>query len=56
VRHALGIAAQTVRRILEEEGLPAANLYAVAAKADTDPLFPDDPYRGQSARHDHSAA
>jgi len=32
-----------VRQILEEEGLPVANLYAVASKADTDSLFPDDP-------------
>ena len=29
--------------ILEQEGLPGAHIYAVAGKADTQPLFPDDP-------------
>jgi chemotaxis protein MotB len=24
--------------------MPSANFYAVAGKADTDPLFPDDPF------------
>ena len=33
--------ANTVRQILEEEGYPSANIYKVAGKADTDPLFPD---------------
>src|SRR6202051_3080297 len=32
--------ANAVRQILEEEGLPSANVFAVAGKADTDPLFP----------------
>ena len=36
--------ANVVRQILEESGLPPANFYAVAGKADTDPLFPDDPF------------
>ena len=35
--------ANTVRQILEEEGYPSANIYKVAGKADTDPLFPTDP-------------
>ena len=34
---------QGLRQILEHEGLPAAHIYSVAGKADTDPLFPDDP-------------
>src|SRR3974390_76898 len=35
--------ANTVRQILEHEGLPASHIYAVSGKADTQPLFPDDP-------------
>ena len=35
--------ANTVRQILEREGLPAAHIFAVSGKADTQPLFPDDP-------------
>jgi len=35
--------ANAVRQILEREGLPSANIYAVSGKADTQPLFPDDP-------------
>jgi chemotaxis protein MotB len=35
--------ANAVRRILEREGLPASHIYAVSGKADTQPLFPDDP-------------
>jgi chemotaxis protein MotB len=42
--------ANTVREILEEEGLPSTNIYAVAGKADTDPLFPDDPYIAANRR------
>ncbi len=42
--------ANAVRRILEQEGLPAANIYQVAGKADTDPLFPDDPYIAANRR------
>ena len=34
--------ANAVRRILEAEGIPAANVSMVAGKADTQPLFPDD--------------
>jgi len=42
--------ANAVRQILEEEGLPSSNIYAVAGKADTDPLFPDDPYIAANRR------
>jgi chemotaxis protein MotB len=42
--------ANSVRQILEEEGLPPANIYMVAGKADTDPLFPDDPYMAANRR------
>lgn len=35
--------ANAVRQILEEEGYPSANIYEVAGKGDTDPLFSDDP-------------
>ena len=42
--------ANAVRQILEEEGLPSAHMYAVAGKADTDPLFPDDPYIAANRR------
>jgi chemotaxis protein MotB len=35
--------ANAVRKILEEEGVPTANFFMVAGRADTQPLFPDDP-------------
>ncbi|MFL6840195.1 MAG: flagellar motor protein MotB [Bradyrhizobium sp.] len=35
--------ANVVRQILEREGLPASHIFAVAGKADSQPLFPDDP-------------
>jgi chemotaxis protein MotB len=35
--------ANAVRQILEREGLPPAHIFAVAGKADGQPLFPDDP-------------
>jgi chemotaxis protein MotB len=35
--------ANAVRQILEREGLPSAHVFAVSGKADTQPLFPDDP-------------
>ena len=35
--------ANVVRQILEQEGLPASHVFSVAGKADTQPLFPDDP-------------
>jgi chemotaxis protein MotB len=35
--------ANAVRQILEREGLPASHVFSVSGKADTQPLFPDDP-------------
>jgi chemotaxis protein MotB len=35
--------ANVVRQILEREGLPPSHVFAVSGKADTLPLFPDDP-------------
>lgn len=35
--------ANVVRQILEQEGLPTSHVASVAGKADTQPLFPDDP-------------
>jgi chemotaxis protein MotB len=35
--------ANAVRTILEREGLQAGHIFAVSGKADTQPLFPDDP-------------
>jgi chemotaxis protein MotB len=35
--------ANAVRQILEDEGLPASHMFMVAGKADSQPLFPDDP-------------
>jgi len=35
--------ANAVRQILEREGLPTSHIYSVSGKADTQPLFPDDP-------------
>ena len=37
------IAPMSVRQILEREGLPPAHIFAVSGKADSQPLFPDDP-------------
>lgn len=35
--------ANVVRQILEREGLPTSHIFSVAGKAETQPLFPDDP-------------
>ena len=35
--------ANSVRQILQDEGLPASHVFMVAGKADSQPLFPDDP-------------
>ena len=35
--------ANAVRQILEDEGLPSSHMFMVAGKADSQPLFPDDP-------------
>ena len=42
--------ANVVRQILEEEGFPPQNFYAISGKADTDPLFPEDPYIAANRR------
>jgi chemotaxis protein MotB len=42
--------ANAVRQILEEEGFPPGNIYEVAGRADTDPLFPEDPYIAANRR------
>jgi chemotaxis protein MotB len=39
-----------VRKILEEEGVPAAHFFMVAGRADTQPLFPDDPFVAANRR------
>src|SRR5258708_36908100 len=35
--------ANAVRQILEREDLPPSHIFAVSGKADSQPLFPDDP-------------
>jgi chemotaxis protein MotB len=42
--------ANAVRQILEGQGVPAANLFMIAGRADTQPLFPDDPYIAANRR------
>ena len=42
--------ANAVRRILEEQGVPPAQFMQVGGKADTQPLFPDDPYIAANRR------
>jgi chemotaxis protein MotB len=42
--------ANAVRGILEEQGVPLANFVQVAGRADTQPLFPDDPYIAANRR------
>ena len=39
-----------VRQILEGEGVPVANFYAVSGRAETQPLFPDDPFIAANRR------
>ena len=39
-----------VRKQLETEGVPSANFFMVAGRADTQPLFPDDPYIAANRR------
>ena len=45
--------ANAVRQILDAEGVPSGNIYMVAGKADTDPLFPDDPHMSKPPGHDN---
>jgi chemotaxis protein MotB len=42
--------ANAVREILAGEGLPSSNIFMVAGKADTDPLFPDNPSMSPNRR------
>jgi chemotaxis protein MotB len=42
--------ANAVRQILDAEGVPPGNVFMVAGKADTDPLFPDDPSMSPNRR------
>ena len=42
--------ANSVRQLLEDEGVASAHLYSVGGKADTQPLFPDDPYIAANRR------
>jgi chemotaxis protein MotB len=42
--------ANAVRQILEDEGVPAGHFYMVGGKADTQPLFPDDPHIASNRR------
>jgi chemotaxis protein MotB len=42
--------ANAVRQILEQAAYLSSNVYEVAGKADTDPLFPDDPYIAANRR------
>ena len=42
--------ANTVRQILQQEGVKNAHFFMVAGKADTLPLFPDDPYIAANRR------
>jgi len=42
--------ANAVRQILAAEGVPSGNVYMVAGKADTEPLFPDNPFMAPNRR------
>jgi chemotaxis protein MotB len=42
--------ANAVREILAAQGLPSGNVFMVAGKADTEPLFPDNPYLSPNRR------
>ena len=42
--------ANVVRKQLETEGVPGQNFFMVAGRADTQPLFPDDPYIAANRR------
>jgi chemotaxis protein MotB len=42
--------ANAVREVLAAEGLPSGHVFMVAGKADTDPLFPDNPYMSPNRR------
>jgi chemotaxis protein MotB len=42
--------ANAVRKLLEADGLPSSNIFMVAGRADTQPLFPDNPYIAANRR------
>ena len=42
--------ANAVRQILAAEGMPSGHIFQVAGKADTEPLFPDNPYLAPNRR------
>jgi chemotaxis protein MotB len=42
--------ANAVRKQLEANGIPTGRFYMVAGKADTQPLFPDDPFVAANRR------
>jgi chemotaxis protein MotB len=42
--------ANAVRQILEREGLPGTQIFGVTGKADSQPLFPDDPAMAANRR------
>jgi chemotaxis protein MotB len=42
--------ANAIRQILEQEGLRSGNIFMVAGKSDTEPLFPDNPYLSSNRR------
>ena len=42
--------ANAVRQILEDEGLPSSHIFAISGKADSQPLFPDDPHIAANRR------
>jgi chemotaxis protein MotB len=42
--------ANSVRRLLEAEGVQTSHIFMIAGKADTEPLFPDDPYIATNRR------
>jgi chemotaxis protein MotB len=42
--------ANAVRQILEEEGVSTASFFQMAGRADTEPLFPDDPFVAANRR------
>jgi chemotaxis protein MotB len=42
--------ANAVRKLLEADGVPTAHFFMVAGRADTQPLFPDDPFIAANRR------
>jgi chemotaxis protein MotB len=42
--------ANAIRQVLEAEGVPSGRILMIAGRADTQPLFPDDPYIAANRR------